>query len=1166
MMPTSRESRYKARVAARVIVPPAPRDHDPPIPMQVFDPPVNQAVHAEPPVLEPDPPNINNNNIENIDEPIYSPIDPQAVQLALMMLELDHLPPVEPRPLTPPPAEPPAVFVQMNAPPAIVEVLQPIQGPIVHAPFQVQAPLAVAPVVMPVPIAPAAPLLVIDIPWDELQCIHGIQNSVHRYPHALLPGVRDLNIMLLRKIDSCYRRGDRVAGDMAIKKLFLLPTALMLRGSTHKTDTENMKVVLDQLLLDDWSKVTLEKLVKKGIFRKPVEDERVEAMGVDQKRSMRFANKGQLGKAYDALLPSIQASSSVGTFEKLRDLHPQQKPENVFAFDASNMPRCALDPAKLLDKIRNLKDLIIPGLSKTRSEHFKQMAGKKGDLQGDDYGHALCSFLQRVANGELSEQVLTFMRSGVLIAIAKTENPDGPVRPITLADDYRKLAAGMLTPSASSQCQEKFNNIQIGVNTPFGTEIMAHDIKVALELKPKDDLAEVDTVSAYGEFYRNAASTSINADYQPVSRYFHAYYAGKNPLYYNMGDPQNLSVVYSEEGGFQGDPAMSLIFSATVQPLLNTVKAEVPDIRVKAYIDDVKFGGSTADTSAALGVYIRDGPVIGVRLNKSKTKILLGLKDSPEEAQEAYATYRAILGPLTEGMAENILIHPLNLVGGDAQQAQRVRYGVCIVGTPTGSEEYIAAWLQKKLVTLMKEAELLIALPDVQTRWLLLSQCFQAKVNHLLRVLDAGVLEPFLAAFEALKRRIFTSIVGSALSDFQWEQATMPMGAGGFGLLDLRLIADAAYFASCVSVKDKLSFTADELSMAPIWTAKMNMFGDRFKDSVPDINDGRLIKKGFQKRLTTPIKTQLALAFKTKVDLIHPQQALFDKVRLISLRGGSDSAAFLQVTPKGRKEFTMSSVRFSIACAMRLGAPISIIPRGLQCCSNVHNNLTWIDDTGIHLSNCITLNGFNTRKHNAIARTMCDMAVAAGLIIETEPNCLGGALRTDVRVNNDGGEGFIDQKHMLWDISITNPLAMSNLEKNVFGETGGLASAAAIEKINKYQTAVDAYGFAFCPIIFETFGAMGKGTKEQVAKLASRISRSTGIAFPMVKRYWMQRLSVVLQCWNAYTIESRLDIVWQHPMNGGVGRRELRGEGIDERYDGRVWGVHAVGGGEFAGD
>jgi len=443
------------------------------------------------------------------------------------------------------------------------------------------------------------------------------------------------------------------------------------------------------------------------------------------------------------------------------------------------------------------------------------------------------------------------------------------------------------------------------------------------------------------------------------------------------------------------------------------------------------------------------------------------------------------------------------------------------------------------------------------------SQCFLAKVNHLLRVLNLDVLEPFLLAFEGLKRRIFTSIVGFELSDSQWEQATMPMGAGGFGLLDLRLIADAAYFASCVSVKDSLSFSPAQLQTAHLWSTTMTVLGDRFKDTVPDINDRSLIKKGLQKRLTTPIKTELVLAFKDKVNDMAAHDVL-DKARLISLRGGSDSAGFLQVTPKGRKDLRLSSDRFSIACAMRLGASISIIPDGLQCCSRVHLQPTEIDRCGIHLSNC-SLNGFGTRKHNAIVRTMLAMADAAGLVTEREPECLGGHFRVDGRVNNDGGEGFTDGKHLLWDISIVNPIASKNLQKNVWGETGGLASAAAIEKINKYQIVVDAHGFFFRPIIFETFGAMGKSTKDQVALLASRISRSTGIAFHVIKRYWMQRLSVVLQDWNAWTILSRLDIVLQHPMNGGAGRGELRGDEVDDRYDGRVWGVQAVGG-EFAGD
>ena len=138
---------------------------------------------------------------------------------------------------------------------------------------------------------------------------------------------------------------------------------------------------------------------------------------------------------------------------------------------------------------------------------------------------------------------------------------------------------------------------------------------------------------------------------------------------------------------------------------------------------------------------------------------------------------------------------------------------------------------------------------------------------------------------------------------------------------------------------------------------------------------------------------------------------------------------------------------------------------------------------------------------------------------------------------------------------------MKNVQKNVWGETGGLTSAAAIEKNNKY-----ARGFAFRPIILEQYGAMGKGTKDQISLLASRISRSTGMPLPVVKRYWMQRLSVVLQDWNAWTIQTRLGIVSEHPMNGGTGRGRMRGGVEEDRYDDRVWGVQGGGDGAFPGD
>jgi hypothetical protein len=304
--------------------------------------------------------------------------------------------------------------------------------------------------------------------------------------------------------------------------------------------------------------------------------------------------------------------------------------------------------------------------------------------------------------------------------------------------------------------------------------------------------------------------------------------------------------------------------------------------------------------------------------------------------------------------------------------------------------------------------------------------------------------------------------------------------------------------------------------------------------------------------------------FKTKVDNLNPHFFKLDIIRLVSLRGGSISAGFLQAIPKGRKDLQLLSSRFGSACALRLGCALPIVQPGLVCTSNVHREPTEIDTLGVHLSNC-ALNGLQTIKHNAVVSFFRDMASAAGIISQPEPECLGGRLRPDVRLKNDRGEGFVGLTDLLLDVTVQNPCAPTNIIKNVWRQTGGLASAAATEKINKYQVAVDACGLKFSPIVLETFGGVGKGTIDLVTMLARRISRASGIVLPVIKRFWLQRLSILLQDYNIWTIESRLEIVCVHKANGGTGRHSRRDGGAD-MYDDEVVIRNHGGRGDYYGD
>ena len=70
----------------------------------------------------------------------------------------------------------------------------------------------------------------------------------------------------------------------------------------------------------------------------------------------------------------------------------------------------------------------------------------------------------------------------------------------------------------------------------------------------------------------------------------------------------------------QGDPLGPLGFSLTLQPLVEKIMAEVPDLLCNAwYLDDGTLCGSPADLAKALRIIEQDGPCRGLKLNRSKS-------------------------------------------------------------------------------------------------------------------------------------------------------------------------------------------------------------------------------------------------------------------------------------------------------------------------------------------------------------------------------------------------------------------------------------------------------------------------------------------------------------------------------------------------------------------
>ena len=141
-----------------------------------------------------------------------------------------------------------------------------------------------------------------------------------------------------------------------------------------------------------------------------------------------------------------------------------------------------------------------------------------------------------------------------------------------------------------------------------------------------------------------------------------------------------------------------------------------------------------------------------------------------------------------------IRIHPKN--GGD-----KLLYGAKVLGSYVGTEEYIAAQLNKKLDELSLEADAITSVSSLQVQYLLLRWCFCQKIIYLQRTIPAVLINRYLTpGFTALKKVILNSILGRAdgIDSATFALAELHIQDLGLGLFNREDTSMAAYLASYI--------------------------------------------------------------------------------------------------------------------------------------------------------------------------------------------------------------------------------------------------------------------------------------------------------------------------------------------------------------------------------
>ena len=158
--------------------------------------------------------------------------------------------------------------------------------------------------------------------------------------------------------------------------------------------------------------------------------------------------------------------------------------------------------------------------------------------------------------------------------------------------------------------------LQVGVGVPVGCEAIVHAVAHVQEdtnIHPEERWTFLlDFSNAFNSVDRGSMFREVRDRIPSMAAWIESCYMAQPFL--RLGE----HTILSSCGVQQGDPLGPLGFALTLQPIIEKIKEEVPNLLINAwYLDDGTLCGSASDLCAALAIIEEDGPARGLHLNRA---------------------------------------------------------------------------------------------------------------------------------------------------------------------------------------------------------------------------------------------------------------------------------------------------------------------------------------------------------------------------------------------------------------------------------------------------------------------------------------------------------------------------------------------------------------------
>jgi hypothetical protein len=349
-----------------------------------------------------------------------------------------------------------------------------------------------------------------------------------------------------------------------------------------------------------------------------------------------------------------------------------------------------------------------------------------GSLFSDKLCVALQRFCNMAVNGLLPSNLSPFLAGAKLIPL---EKPGGGIRPIAVGEVLRRLVAKVLIARFQPGIADNLRPLQLGVNTPQATELIAHSARLFLQDHNNEGaMLQIDFKNAFNSIDRITMLDTIWNVCPSLAPWAQWCY----------GHPSNLIVspqcsLLSSEGVQQGDPLGPLFFALTIQKLVESLN-KINDVFWSCwYLDDGIITGSIEALESCLQV-IQQSSNVGLKLNYSKCC----LSHIP-------------------------LVHQMSCQSSLSRVPVSVDRSVKVLGIPIGSPEFVANTLSDVGQKMSRLSAAILKLPDSHVAFTILRMAgSHCRVNHILRAVPLELTDSWSTEVDELIVSTAEAIMGGS--------------------------------------------------------------------------------------------------------------------------------------------------------------------------------------------------------------------------------------------------------------------------------------------------------------------------------------------------------------------------------------------------------------------